>query len=89
MGALECGAMAMKGYFDVFDRAIGAIEQIEGILAREDIPAQLHPARSDGEYTVLAHFHDPKGEMEADLARAKEMVAEACQIAQNVMGEMP
>jgi len=35
-----------------------------------------------------AHISDPKGEMQADLGRAKEMVAEACQIAQNIMAEM-
>jgi len=27
--------------------------------------------------------------MQADLGRAKEMITEACQIAQNVMADMP
>jgi len=38
MGVLDCGAMVMKGYFDVFDRAIGAIEHIEGLLEKQEIP---------------------------------------------------
>jgi len=87
MGTLECGAMAMRGYFDVFDRCIGAIEHIEGMLVEQDIPAQLHvptPMNPD----MPAHMSDPKAEMLADLGRAKEMVAGACQIAQNVMAEM-
>ena len=91
MGVLACGAMAMKGYFDVFDRAIGAIEHIEGLLADADIPCEFHPQRDlpDGKTTVSAHFCDRKAEMQAELASAKQMVAEACQIAQNIMGEMP
>jgi len=90
MGVLEAGAMAIRGYWDCFDRAIGAIEHIEGLLAKEDVPVEFHPGQEDQDgYVVPAHFHDPKGEMSADLARAKEMVAEACQLAQNVMGEMP
>lgn len=87
MGALDCGAMVMKGYFDVFDRAIGAIEHIEGLLIEQDIPTQFHvptPMNPD----MPAHIFDPKGEMQANLDRAKEMVAEACQIAQNVAAEM-
>ena len=87
MGALECGAMVMKGYFDVFDRAIGAIEHIEGLLVKQDIPTQLHvptPMNPD----MPAHIFDPSAEMQADLGRAKEMVSEACQIAQNVLAEM-
>ena len=87
MGTLECGAMAMKGYFDVFDRAIGAIEHIEGLLVKQDLPTQFHvPTLMNPD--MPAHIFDPKGEMQADLKRAKEMVAEACQIAQNVMAEM-
>jgi hypothetical protein len=87
MGTLDCGAMVIKGYFDVFDRAIGAIEHIEGLLMKEDIPIQLHvPTVMNPDMTP--HTFDPKGEMQADLVRAKEMVAEACQIAQNVMAEM-
>jgi hypothetical protein len=87
MGTLECGAMTIRGYWDVFDRAIGAIEHIEGLLVGRDIPMQLHvptPVNPD----MPAHISDPKAEMQADLGRAKEMVAEACQIAQNVMAEM-
>jgi hypothetical protein len=79
--------MVMKGYFDVFDRAIGAIEHIEGLLLEQDLPTQLHvptPMNPD----MPAHISDPKGEMQANLGRAKEMVAEACQIAQNIMAEM-
>ena len=87
MGVLECGAMVMRGYFDVFDRTIGAIEHIEGMLEREDIPTQFHvPTLMNPD--MPAHIFDRKGEMQADLKRAKEMVAEACQIAQNVLGEM-
>jgi len=91
MGTLECGAMAMKGYFDVFDRAIGAIEHIEKLLAETEIPVEFHTEREtfDGERKCEAHFLDRKGEMQAELASAKEMVAEACQIAQNVMSDMP
>ena len=88
MGTLECGAMVIRGYFDVFDRAIGAIEHIEKLLIEQDIPTQLHvptPMNPD----MPAHLSDPKAEMQADLGRAKEMVAEACQIAQNIMAEMP
>jgi hypothetical protein len=80
--------MTIRGYFDVFDRCIGAIEHIEGLLEKEDIPTQLHvptPMNPD----MPAHLSDPKAEMLADLARAKEMVAEACRIAQDVMAEMP
>lgn len=87
MGVLECGAMAIRGFFDVFDRTIGAIEHIEGLLVEQELPTQLHvptPMNPD----MPAHISDPKGEMQADLGRAKEMVAEACQIAQNVMAEM-
>ncbi|KPK91517.1 MAG: hypothetical protein AMJ88_13500 [Anaerolineae bacterium SM23_ 63] len=88
MGTLECGAMVMRGYFDVFDRAIGAIEHIEKLLEETDIPTQLHvptPMNPD----MPTHIFDPKTEMQADLGRAKEMVAEACQIAQNTMAEIP
>ena len=91
MGVLECGAMAMRGFFDVFDRATGAIEHIEELLARQEIQVEFHPRRvsPDGEKEVKAHLVDRKGEWEDDLKRAKEMIAEACQIAQNVMAEMP
>jgi len=91
MGVLECGAMAMKGYFDVFDRAIGAIEHIEKLLEETEVPVEFHAHRvsPDGEREVKAHFVDQKGEWQAQLASAKEMVAEACQIAQNVMADMP
>lgn len=91
MGVLECGAMAMKGYFDVFDRAIGAIEHIEGLLEKQKIPIELHVAQAhaDGEHETPTHFLDRKGEMQAELASAKEMIAGACQIAQNVMADMP
>ena len=88
MGVLECGAMVMRGHFDVFDRCVGAIEHIEGLLVERDMPTQLHvptPRNPD----MPAHIFDPKGQMQADLGRAKEMVMEACQIAQNVMAEMP
>ena len=88
MGVLECGAMTIRGYWDCFDRTIGAIEYIEELLAKEDLPTQLHvptPENPD----MPAHIFDPKGEMQADLSRAKEMIAEACQIAQNVMSEIP
>lgn len=88
MGVLECGVMAMTGFFDVFDRAVAAIEHIEGLLMEEEIPTQLHvptPMNPD----MPAHIFDMKAEMQADLTRAKEMVVEACQIAQTVMGEMP
>lgn len=88
MGVLECCAMTIKGYWDVFDRAVGAIEHVEGLLAERDIPTQLHvptPMNPD----MPPHLSDPKGEMLADLERAKEMVAEACRITQEVMGGMP
>jgi len=83
--------MAIRGYFDVFDRAIGAIEHIEELLAECEIPVEFHAEREtfDGERKCEAHFHDPKGEMQAQLASAKEMIAGACQIAQNVMADMP
>jgi len=87
MGVLECGAMVIRGHFDVFDRAIGAIEHIEGLLVKQDIPTQLHvPTAMNPD--MPAHIFDPKGKMQTDLGRAKEMVAEACQIAQNVLAEM-
>lgn len=91
MGVLECGAMAMRGYFDVFDQAIAAIEHIEHVLDKEDVPIEFHPEKEtfDGEQKCEAHFFDPKGEWQADLKRAKDMVNEACQIAQNTMAAIP
>lgn len=87
MGTLECGAMVIRGYFDIFDRAIGAIEHIEGVLVERDIPTQLHvPTAMNPD--MPAHVFDPKGECLADLGRAKEMITEACQIAQNVAARM-
>jgi hypothetical protein len=80
--------MVTRGYFDVFDRAIGAIEHIEGLLAKQDIPVEFHPVSSLSILGTPPHFYDPKARMQLDLSRAKEMVAEACQLAQNVMGEM-
>jgi len=83
--------MAMRGYFDVFDQAIGAIEHIEGLLVECEIPVEFHAHRvsPDGEKEVKAHFIDQKGEWQAQLTSAKKMVAEACHIAQTVMADIP
>ena len=91
MGVLDCGAMVIRGYFDVFDEAASRIEDIEKLLEEAILPVEFHPEREmlDGEHKVVAHFHDPGGEMRADLERAKEMISDACQIAQNVMGKIP
>jgi len=91
MGVFEAGAMAIRGHWDCFDRAIGAIEDIEERLEGTEILVEYHHKRTcaDGEHEVSAHYHNPKGDMQAQLASAKEMIAGACQIAQNVMSEIP
>lgn len=87
MGVLETCGMVIRGWFDVFDGAIAVIEYIEKRLEEEDIPTQFHvPTAMNPD--MSAHIFDRKGEMQADLKRAKEMVNEACQIAQNTMGEI-
>lgn len=83
MGVLEAGAMAMKGYFDIFDRCVGAIEHIEGLLS----PVQLHvPTPMNPDMPV--HTYDEHKEERIRLCQAKQMIEDACQIAQNVMSEL-
>jgi len=87
MAPLDCCAMAIAGHFDVFDRATGVIEYIEELLAEQEIPTQLHvPTAMNPD--MPTHIFDLKAECQADLVRAKEMIAEACRIAQNVVAKM-
>jgi hypothetical protein len=83
MGTLDCGAMVIRGYFDCFDRCIGAIEHIESLLA----PVQLHvPTPMNPDMPV--HTYDEHEQERIELCRAKQMIEDACQIAQEVMARI-
>lgn len=81
MGVFNCAARVIRGHFDVFDRAIGLIEDIERHLP----PVEYH-ACTDSRGQGPGHFYDPAEAERLELAIAKAMIARACQIAQEVAG---
>lgn len=81
MGVFDAATWAIKGHSDVFDRAISAIEDIEGMLP----PVEYHSTvdRTGG---GPGHFYDPAEEEWRRLNYAIGLVRYACQIAQEVLG---
>lgn len=81
MGVFDAATWAIKGRFDVFDRAIGVIEDIEEMLP----PVEYHAPDTtahDGE----GHYYDPVEGERLALESAKEWVRQACTVVQEVLG---
>jgi len=97
MSVFEAIAASITGVNDVFDRAIAVIDDVEARVREADIPTELHTGQADqlagelfgGEPVTGAHVFDPRAEMLADLARAREMVREADHIAIMTLARVP
>ena len=97
MSVFDAAVAAMRGTNYCFDQAIAFIEDVEEQVREADIPAELHAGKDaslaaelfGGETEVTAHFHDPRAEMLAELARARELVREAELAAMRVLAEVP
>lgn len=81
MGVFTAGLWAIKGRFDVFDRAIDAIEEVGRMLP----PIEIH-VREDRHVPEDVHFYDPAEYERWRLDHAADLVRYACQITQEVLG---
>jgi hypothetical protein len=95
MGIGETAVFTIGGGWDIFDRACSVADTLLKMIEEDKIengeqPTQFHLGSKDEELgiEVKPHFFDPVQNQIDRLNHAKELIAEACLICQEVSQEL-